>query len=296
MFRKGGGANMNGIMSGIEDRENFENGTPSRVEELAAANLKTLGGDQQDKGFDPLTTFLLQYGPAIASQPAQGKGLSGLISTGLAAAEKPVANLLENQAAKRKYMRDLKAGATELAIKQAGDESLLEKRLAGQKELAEMELGGEGMFSTMDVMKTYGYDSRVQADNRKKFENNNLETKARDAFGSQLSDEIFIGGKHGKLDDYERKENVGKVYYDVTDGNFKRLRRNTDKSYSYEIIDITSFDPKTDKKDNTVQLSDFAIETNKAIEERRKIKEAEEKIKRNQLLRSQPNIDPYSGA
>ena len=34
-----------------------------RVEELAAANLKTLGGDQQDKGFDPLTTFLLQYGP-----------------------------------------------------------------------------------------------------------------------------------------------------------------------------------------------------------------------------------------
>ncbi|BCV03049.1 MAG: hypothetical protein CM15mV60_220 [uncultured marine virus] len=48
---------MNGIMSGIEDRQNFENGTPSRVEELAAANLKTLGGDQPDKGFDPLTTF-----------------------------------------------------------------------------------------------------------------------------------------------------------------------------------------------------------------------------------------------
>ena len=26
MFRKGGGVNMNGIMSGIEDRQNFENG------------------------------------------------------------------------------------------------------------------------------------------------------------------------------------------------------------------------------------------------------------------------------
>ena len=44
-------------------------------------------------------------------------------------------------------MRDLKAGATELAIKQAGDESLLAKKLAGQKELAEMELGA---LSTTD--------------------------------------------------------------------------------------------------------------------------------------------------
>ena len=27
MFRKGGGANMNGIMSNIQDRENYEKGT-----------------------------------------------------------------------------------------------------------------------------------------------------------------------------------------------------------------------------------------------------------------------------
>ena len=94
MFRKGGGANMNGIMSGIEDRKNYAVG--DRVEELSKQNLDMLMQNApQDKGFDPLTTFLLQYGPAIASQPSQGKGLSGLISTGLAAAEKPVANLIE---------------------------------------------------------------------------------------------------------------------------------------------------------------------------------------------------------
>ena len=283
MFRKGGGANMNGIMSGIEDRENFQEGTPSRVEELAAANLKTLGGDQQDKGFDPLTTFLLQYGPQVAGQTGGGN----LIGNLLLAAEKPVQNIIENQAERRKYLRDLKAGATELAIKQAGDESLLEKKLAGQKELAEMELGGEGMFSTMDVMKTYGYDSRVQADNRKKFENNNLETKARDAFGSQLSDEIFIGGKHGKLDDYERKENVGKVYYDVTDGNFKRLRRNTDKSYSYEIIDITSFDPEADKA-KVVPKEKFPGERSETPGYRRPPKEFS--------IKPTDPFDPYGGA
>jgi len=283
MFRKGGGANMNGIMSGIADRENFQEGTPSRVEELAAANLKTLGGDQQDKGFDPLTSFLLQYGPALASQTPTGSGLSGLISTGLAAADKPVKSLLEQQAEKRKYLRDLKAGATELAIKQAGEESLLEKKLAGQKELAE----GEGMFSTMDVMKTYGYDSRVQADNRKKFENNNLETKARNAFGSQLSDEIFIGGKHGKLDDFEKKDNVGKVYYDVTDGNFKRLRRNTDKSYSYEIIDITTFDPEADKA-KVIPKEKFPGEKSETPGYRRPPKEFS--------IKPTDPFDPYGGA
>ena len=122
MFRKGGGANMNGIMSGIEDRQNFENGTPSRVEELAAANLKTLGGDQPDKGFDPLTTFLLQYGPQVAGQTGGGN----LIGNLLLAAEKPVQNIIENQAERRRYMRDLKAGATELAIKKAQKSHLKE--------------------------------------------------------------------------------------------------------------------------------------------------------------------------
>ena len=243
MFRKGGGANMNGIMSGIEDRQNFENGTPSRVEELAAANLKTLGGDQPDKGFDPLTTFLLQYGPALATQTPTGSGLSGLVSTGLAAADKPVKSLLEQQAERRKYLRDLKAGATELAIKQAGDEELLAKKLAGQKELAEMELGALSTTDFKDYLEQY-QGSSVQAKNRATYENQGLESKAVQNFGESY--EGFIGGIHGKTKDYEKKGNIGKVYYDVTDGTFKRLRKTAD-GYSYETINMATFDPKADK-------------------------------------------------
>ena len=48
MFRKGGGVNMNGIMSGIEDRQNFSTGTaqtladlPS-VKDLTAENIAVL--------------------------------------------------------------------------------------------------------------------------------------------------------------------------------------------------------------------------------------------------------------
>ena len=51
MFRKGGGVNMNGIMSGIEDRQNFSIGTDQpeqtladlpTVEELTERNIETL--------------------------------------------------------------------------------------------------------------------------------------------------------------------------------------------------------------------------------------------------------------
>jgi len=239
MFRKGGGTNMNGIMSGIEDRENFQEGTPSRVEELAAANLKTLGGDQQDKGFDPLTTFLLQYGPQVAGQTGGGNLLGNL----LLAAEKPVQNIIENQAERRKYMRDLKAGATELAIKQVGDEELLAKKLAGQKELAAMELGALGTTDFKDYLEQY-QGSSVQAKNRADYENRGLESKAVQNFGESY--EGFIGGIHGKTKDYEKKGNIGKVYYDVTDGNFKRLRKTAD-GYSYEPINMATFDPEADK-------------------------------------------------
>ena len=270
---------MNGIMSGIEDRENFENGTPSRVEELAAANLKTLGGDQQDKGFDPLTTFLLQYGPQVAGQTGGGNLLGNL----LLAAEKPVQNLIQNQAERRKYMRDLKAGATELAIKQAGEESLLEKKLAGQEKLAKMELGALSTTDFKDYLEQY-QGSSVQAKNRADYENQGLESKAVQNFGESY--EGFIGGIHGKTKDYEKKGNIGKVYYDVTDGTFKRLRKTAD-GYSYEPINMASFDPEADKA-KVIPKEKFPGEKSETPGYRRPPKEF--------TIPKIDTFDPYSGA
>ena len=50
------------------------------------------------------------------------------------------------------------------------------------------------------------------------------------------------------------KKNVGKVYYDVTDGKFKRLRR-TEEGFSYEIIDIETFDKSADDAAKTPKES-----------------------------------------
>ncbi len=117
MFRKGGGTNMNGIMSGIEDRQNYANGDSALQADVKEfTDLAMQNAPKNVREYDPLTTFLLQYGPALASQTPTGSGLSGLISTGLSAAKKPVENLLEEQAARRKYLRDIKAGATSLAL------------------------------------------------------------------------------------------------------------------------------------------------------------------------------------
>ena len=282
MFRKGGGANMNGIMSGIEDRQNYAEA--GRVEELTKQNLDMLMQNApQDKGFDPLTTFLLQYGPALASQTPTGSGLSGLISTGLAAADKPVKSLLEQQAERRKYLRDLKAGATELAIKQAGEESLLEKKLAGQKELTELELGAAGTTGFKDYLEQY-QGSSVQAKNRADYENKGLESKAVQNFGESY--EGFIGGIHGKTKDYEKKGNIGKVYYDVTDGTFKRLRKTAD-GYSYESINMALFDPEADKA-KVIPKEKFPGEKSETPGYRRPPKEFS--------IKPTDPFDPYGGA
>ena len=281
MFRKGGGANMNGIMSGIEDRQNFKDA--GRVEELTKEYTSQLGANAEDKGFDPLTSFLLQYGPALASQTPTGSGISGLISTGLAAADKPVKSLLEQQAERRKYLRDLKAGATELAIKQAGEESLLEKKLAGQKELTELELGAAGTTGFKDYLEQY-QGSSVQAKNRADYENKGLESKAVQNFGESY--EGFIGGIHGKTKDYEKKGNIGKVYYDVTDGTFKRLRKTAD-GYSYESINMTTFDPETDKS-KVIPKEKFPGERSETPGYRRPPKEF--------TIPKIDTFDPYSGA
>jgi len=264
MFRKGGPTNtMTGIMSGIQDRNNYQD-----------------AGRVADQGFDPLTSFLLQYGPALASARPTGN----VLSTAVGAAAKPIETLLTQQAAERKFEKE-KALQEELLAKEfEGKEKLLEKEIAGRKEIVGMEKG-QGIFSTKDFFDEYG--SKVQAENRANYENLDLETKANEAFGQSY--EGFIGGKHGRLKDYEKKNNIGKVYYDVTDGSFKRLRRTKD-GYEYEPINLGTFDPEADKaakvkKEDTEKTFPMFSGT----KPKKTLKEAFD-------IGDVPPFDPYGGA
>ena len=95
MFR-GGSTNMNGIMSNIEDRENFQDGT-------TAERLQKIAEQYPDQGISPLNQFLIQGGLNLMSQPSTGSTL-GDIAT---AAKAPTAQLLKDLSARGQLRKKL---------------------------------------------------------------------------------------------------------------------------------------------------------------------------------------------
>ena len=335
MFRKGGGVNMNGIMSGIQDRQNYQEAGAATalptVEELSQRNLQTLMEAAGDRGgYDPLTTFLLQYGPAVASATPRG----GFLSTAVGAAAKPIETMLKEKAEEDRFRRGLRTQAAGAAIKTADDMraafeqrefekgmkredrlftkemseldfnrqkslitdereynklqiedqriydekirdeareyekmTLQEQReyenqlieegrdfelqkiqaeLEGRKEIKKMELDALGGAKDEDLKAGYRdfYEgSENQVNNRLKYEKQNLESQMNEKFGQNNAG--LIGGMHGDMKNEIKSKNVGKTYYDVTDGRIKQVTRNSEGELGITIIDINSYDPDT---------------------------------------------------
>jgi hypothetical protein len=101
MFRKGGPTN-NGIMTGIVDREKHALSDPDGVgfsdkvrNRMDLIQSAVGGGTGLD---DPVTQFLLQYGPSLAGTTGGGSTLGNIVL----AAKEPTANLLKNVQAQKK--------------------------------------------------------------------------------------------------------------------------------------------------------------------------------------------------
>lgn len=173
MFRKGGPINE-GIMTGIVDREMHALSDPdgvgfsNRASELTKRNLDILMQNiQEDKGMDPTTRFLLEFGPSLAEQ----KPGAGLINALVSASKDPIAGLIKSREAEQKFLRNLKSGATQLAIEQAGKEDILAQEIAGRKELAAMKPGQEDplyVIALEEEVKNYPGQPQV-ADRAAKF-------------------------------------------------------------------------------------------------------------------------------
>ena len=112
MFRKGGNVGK-GVMTGIVDRGNYANGTPDlKLNETdIQERVDSYRGNQQQSS-DPLTDFLLQFGPSLLSAtPRGGGGVKGLLSTAGAAAKEPLQDLIKNRRAQRSEDIALRAKA-----------------------------------------------------------------------------------------------------------------------------------------------------------------------------------------
>ena len=158
MFRKGGNVGE-GIMTGIVDREQYANGpnmfdiagprtmdsgAPKAINQsidipdlgtITERNVKALLEQAgPSEAYDPLTSFLLQYGPAAAKQTG-----GGTFANLIAAAEKPVASLIEAKSKESDFLRSLRTQAAGAAIKERSELEQAERDRLFKKELAEMQ-------------------------------------------------------------------------------------------------------------------------------------------------------------
>jgi hypothetical protein len=123
MFR-GGPTNMNGIMSGIQDRKNYADGQEdpniksliAKAKELEPAMQEIMGPYEKPSGFeDPLVQLAIQTGLDLMSK-ADGQSL--LRNIGAAGARQTpqfFENLTKERATKKEYDRGIKSGAIGLA-------------------------------------------------------------------------------------------------------------------------------------------------------------------------------------
>ena len=239
MFRKGGEA-MTGIMENVSPRQNLQNGT--EFEKAMAQVDQVLGPVQKN---DPLTDFLLLYGPSLAKSNLPG----GTVRNIIGAADDPLKQTLASRRAQRERERARKLTALQLAEAEK-DRQL--KREISEDRLEAMKLG-KGLDLLPTFVDVYDGDLTL-ATNRNKYETQGLKTKGMNTFGEKFKG-LVGGDQHGDINSkaFLNKKNLGNVYYDITDNKYKRIRRTTE-GFGVETIDIDMFDVEADK-DAVVQTT-----------------------------------------
>ena len=120
MFR-GGSTNMNGIMSGIEDRKKYAEGS-------ARERLAKVAAEYPSQAIDPLSQFLIQGGLNLVSQPSTG----GVFSDIASAAKEPTGQLFESLAQRGQFDKKLAMEGEILDIEGERQERIA--KLKAQKE------------------------------------------------------------------------------------------------------------------------------------------------------------------
>ena len=304
MFRKGGNVGE-GIMTGIVDREMHAEsdingvGSQNRVKELTKQNLDLLMQNiPEDKGYDPMTTFLLQYGPSIATQTG-GKGLIGNL---VGAAEKPIASLLTEKAEQKKFLRDLKSGATQLGIEQAGKETLLDKEIQGRMDLEAGKEKPDPLYETIlgEEIQTYSGQPQV-ATRAAKFKT----TKSDDLYkkvGSRAAGVLTFDisdPEQVKANQKLLKKMDGKFVYDPYANNYKKI--NVQKGVigqptTYMDIESINLKEVTNGADTgpVVEMTEYQKEILAGIpkyrEEQKKLKEEKRKQSISDVTKQYKNV------
>ena len=259
MFR-GGSTNMNGIMSGIKDRENYRTGSPygqritQTYEDIQPALQEIMGTYQKPTGLsDPVTQFLIQGGLDLMTRPSSGNILRDIAQTGKATSPQLFEAIRQQELQKSGLERDIKSAGLGLA----GD-------------IIKSEIAAEGRAAKMDPIEALKFETEFKRYSELGLPANVTERAAN--FVVKESDDVIsqIGSKrYGGILDFnvsDRKEyeanksrlvdlgKENKIVYDPFENNYKR-------------ITIVNGQPQFDEAKSVAELMQIPLPTAEPREE-----------------------------
>jgi hypothetical protein len=259
MFR-GGSTNMNGIMSGIKDRENYQAGSPygqritQTYEDIQPALQEIMGTYQKPTGLsDPVTQFLIQGGLDLMTRPSSGNILRDIAQTGKATSPQLFEAIRQQELQKSGLERDIKSAGLGLA----GD-------------IIKSEIAAEGRAAKMDPIEALKFETEFKRYSELGLPANVTERAAN--FVVKESDDVIsqIGSKrYGGILDFnvsDRKEyeanksrlvdlgKENKIVYDPFENNYKR-------------ITIVNGQPQFDEAKSVAELMQIPLPTAEPREE-----------------------------
>jgi len=257
MFR-GGPTNMNGIMSGIKDRQNYSNGTEygEKIKNIYEGTepvvSEILGGYSKPTGIeDPVNQFLIQGGLDLMTRPS-----SGNIFRDLAASGKEVTpELFKRLAQQRALKEEREFGTKSAALGMAGD--ILGKEISASGKQNPLDLA---RFSSLYDK----YTSQIglpdfAAQNATNFELNNF-SKLVQKVGSDRAGGVFEFNVNDKaVADQQRSffqspNNIGKIFYDPFEDNYKQILVIDGKYTFKEFNTIDEIDLITNNADKETEV------------------------------------------
>ena len=261
MFRKGG-TTGGGIMDNVVERGQYAESNAKDFKGLSISDkinlVESLGGPDTGLG-DPLTQFLLQVGPNIATTATGG----GIIPNILEASKKPVSDLIQSQRARKKtrqaigleFIKDL-SDSDKIALQEkieylmSDDGGNFSKEKAFQMVLPEFrkkrdpsEQAQIDTSSTIDsiidttknrlgVPKIDQMQGQILFDNLKNLEKSNPDAY-KTCVGAKSSSKYIFGSSEYKSDTGEIDEQSilmiipdGSVVYDIEKGLFLKKQGN----------------------------------------------------------------------
>jgi hypothetical protein len=219
MFR-GGPMNMNGIMSGIKDRQNYQYGerVKEEYEGIKPVVEEVMGTYKKPSGFeDPVYQLAIQTGLDLMSK-ADGQSLLRNIG---AAGARQTPQFFKNIAEERARKRELETGVKSAALGLAGD-------IVGKQITAEGKPGFDEKIYEMKVGQymEQGFEPDV-AINAARFETQDAKRLRAKVGGNRYGGVIdFDLSKADQVKSNQKllKELDGQYIYDPFAGNYKLIR------------------------------------------------------------------------